>query len=108
MTAYLIAEVTVTDPAWIPDYAGAVHEIAAKHGGRYLSRSGVIDTVEGPENSDTAIALVEFPDMAAAHAFVDDPEYAPFKQARQAGTQTRIRIIDNSDLAGGVPYLPKG
>ena len=39
MTAYLIADVTVTDDSWVPEYAARVHEIAARHGGRYLSRS---------------------------------------------------------------------
>jgi len=108
MSAFLIAEVSVTDPAWIPDYAGVVHDIAAKHGGRYLSRSGVIDTVEGPENEDTVIALIQFPDKASAHAFVADADYAPYKKAREDGARSRIRIIDDSDLAGGIPYLPAG
>ena len=45
MTVYLIAEVKVTDDAWVPDYAARVHEIAARHNGRYLSRSGNIETL---------------------------------------------------------------
>ena len=42
MPVYLIANVKVTDDTWVPDYAAAVHDIAARHGGRYLSRSGNI------------------------------------------------------------------
>ncbi|WP_223252128.1 DUF1330 domain-containing protein [Paracoccus mutanolyticus] len=30
MTVYLIAEVKVTDDAWVPDYAARVHEIAVQ------------------------------------------------------------------------------
>ncbi|MEL7139618.1 MAG: DUF1330 domain-containing protein, partial [Pseudomonadota bacterium] len=47
MAAFLIAQVKVTDDAWVPDYAAKVHDLAAKHGGKYLSRSGAIDTLEG-------------------------------------------------------------
>ena len=47
MAVYLIADVTVTDEAWIAEYATNVHDIAHKHGGKYLSRSANISTVEG-------------------------------------------------------------
>ncbi|SCY53992.1 DUF1330 domain-containing protein [Paracoccus tibetensis] len=107
MTAFLIAEVKVTDDAWVPDYAAKVHEIAAKHGGRYLSRSGNIETLEGSATDETLIALIQFPDRASAHAFAKDPEYAPFGQARKDGSVSHFRVIDDSDIAGAIPYLPK-
>ncbi|MFY0692271.1 MAG: DUF1330 domain-containing protein [Paracoccaceae bacterium] len=105
MTVYLIADVKVTDDAWIPDYAGKVHDIVAKHGGKYLSRSGNIDTIEGEGLDTTLIALIEFPSRAALDAFAADPEYAPFGAARQAGSVSRFHVIDDTDLAGAIPYL---
>ncbi len=107
MAAFLIADVTLTDDAWVPDYAAAVHDIAAKHGGKYLSRSGNITTLEGDATETTIIALIQFPDMAALQAFVDDPDYAPHAKARQAGSKSWFRAIDDTDLAGAIPYLPK-
>jgi uncharacterized protein (DUF1330 family) len=44
----------------------------------------------------------------AAEAFVNDPEYAPHAAARQAGSEGRFQLIDDTDLAGTIPYLPKG
>lgn len=108
MTVYLIADVKVTDDAWVPDYAGKVHDIVAKHGGKYLSRSGNIDTIEGKELDNTLIALIQFPDRAALDAFANDPEYKPYADARKAGSVSNFHVIDDSDLAGGIPYLPKG
>lgn len=108
MTAFLIAEVKVTDDAWVPDYAAKVHDIAAKHGGRYRSRSGNIRTLEGEAPDLTLVALIEFPSMEALDGFVNDPEYAPFAASRKAGSTGRFLAIDDTDLAGGVPYLPKG
>lgn len=107
MTVYLIAEVKVTDDAWIPDYAARVHDIAARHGGRYLSRSGNIETLEGTPTDVTLIALIAFPDRDAALAFAHDPDYAPFGQARQAGSVSHFRLIDDTDIAGSIPYLGK-
>ncbi len=108
MPVYLIADITLTDDSWVPDYAANVHNIVASHGGKYLSRSGNIETLEGEDPGSTVIALVEFPDSAAARAFVNDPAYAPYAKARQAGSTGVLRVIDDTDLAGGVPYLPKG
>lgn len=107
MTAFLIAEVKVTDDAWVPDYASTVHDIVARHGGRYLSRSGNIETLEGQKTDETLIALIQFPDRASAHAFANDPDYAPFSKARQDGSVSHFRVIDDSDIAGAIPYLPK-
>jgi uncharacterized protein (DUF1330 family) len=108
MAAFLIAQVKVTDDTWVPEYAVLVHDIAAKHGGKYLSRSGNIRTLEGTDLDTTLIALIQFPSMEALQAFANDPEYAPFAKARQGGSVSNFYAIDDTDLAGGIPYLPKG
>ena len=108
MSVYLIADVKVTDDSWIPDYAGNVHDIVDKHGGKYLSRSGNITTVEGEGLDTTLVAIVQFPSMENLQSFIDDPAYAGYKAARQAGSISRFHVIDDTDLAGAIPYLPKG
>lgn len=107
MAVYLIAEVKVNDDSWVPEYAAKVHDIAARHGGKYLSRSGNITVLEGDAPHADVVALIQFPSVDAAQAFAGDPEYAPFAKARQAGTDSRLFVIDDTDLTGGVPYLPK-
>ena len=108
MTAYLIADIKVKDPKWIPDYAATVHDLVHKHGGKYLARSGNVKTIEGKPLDTTLIALMAFPSEAEARAFTNDPAYAPFVSARQGGSDSRFQLIDNPDLAGTISYLPKG
>lgn len=108
MSAYLIAIVKVTDDSWIPDYAAKVHDIVARHGGKYLSRSGAITPIEGAPPEADAVAILEFPTVQAAQDFASDQEYGPFAKARQAGTKSQLFVIDDTDLTGGIPYLPKG
>ena len=62
-------------------------------------------TLEGKPLDTTLIALLQFP---SAEAFVSDPEYAPHAKARQGGSDSRFQLIDDTDLAGTIPYLPKG
>ncbi len=108
MAAYLIADVKVTDDGWAPAYAASVHDIVHKHGGKYLLRSGNVKTLEGKPLDTTLIALLQFQSAGAAEAFVTDPEYAPYARARQGGSDSRFQLIDDTDLAGTIPYLPKG
>jgi len=108
MSVYLIADVKVTDDSWIPDYAANVHDIVHKHGGKYLSRSANITNMEGEPLDTTLIALIEFPSLDAAQAFANDPEYANYGQARQDGSVSRLNVIDDTDVAGAIPYLGKG
>lgn len=89
------------------DYAATVHDIVHRHGGRYLARSGNIETLEGRPPEADLIALMEFPSKDAAKAFATDPLYAPFAAARRSGSDSRLRLIDNTDIAGTIGYLPK-
>ena len=105
MAHYLIAHVKINDDSWIPDYAANVHDIVHRHGGKYLSRSGTITALEGaPPNADL-VALIEFPSGDALHAFISDPDYAPYAEARQNGTDSQFFEIDATDAAGTIPYL---
>ncbi len=107
MSAYLIADIKVTNDEWVPEYAASVHELVHTHGGRYLSRSGHVKTVEGMPLDTSLIAIIAFPSTDAAEAFLADPKYAPFAAARKAGSESRFQLIDDTDLAGAIPYLRK-
>ena len=108
MSVYLIADIKVTDNGWVPEYATNVHKLVEKHGGRYLSRSGNIETLEGTSKDSTLIAILEFPSREALEGFAADPDYAPYGQARQAGSVSNFHVIDDTDIAGTIPYLRAG
>jgi len=92
----------------MPDYIQNVHGIVEKHGGKYLSRSANITTVESYGSGTSIIALLEFPSMAALNAFVADPEYKPYADARSAGTTSSFESIDDIDATGTIHYLTPG
>jgi len=108
MSVYLIADIKVTNDGWVPEYAANVHKLVEKHGGRYLSRSGNIETLEGAAKDSTLIAILEFPNRNALDSFATDPDYAPYGQARQAGSVSNFYVIDDTDIAGAIPYLKAG
>jgi uncharacterized protein (DUF1330 family) len=107
MTVYVIADIKITDDTWVPGYAANVHNLVHKHGGKYLSRCGSIKILEGKPLDASVIALLQFPSEQSVEAFLADPEYAPYAAARKKGSDSRIQMIDDADLAGTIPYLRK-
>ncbi len=105
MAHYLIAQVKVNDDSWIPEYAANVHDMVHRHGGKYLSRSGNVKTLEGQESTADLIALIEFPSEDALNSFMADADYAPYAKMRIAGTDSQLVGIDATDAAGTISYL---
>jgi uncharacterized protein (DUF1330 family) len=108
MSVFLVADIKITNDAWVPEYAANVHNFVEKQGGKYLSRSGNITTLEGPRKDSNLVAIMQFPSKSALEAFVNAPEYQPYVKARQAGSVSKFFMIDDTDIAGTVPYLTAG
>ena len=75
MSAYIIAEIDITDPAAYEDYRRQVPDVIARYGGKYIVRGGRVEPLEGGW-SPKRIAVVEFPSMEQALKFYRSPEYA--------------------------------
>lgn len=89
MTAYMTVVLTVTDPSWIGEYVAHVPDIMARYGGRPVTVSGPVEVLEGDAHP-SQVALFAFPDSEKLKAFMADPDYAPWKEARKAGSEASI------------------
>jgi uncharacterized protein (DUF1330 family) len=93
MTAYVIAQLTVTDPEGFEAYRAAVPEVIKAHGGRYLVRGGAISNLEG-ELERPRVIVLEFPDKAAAEAFYNSPEYQAILPLRLNAATGSVTIVE--------------
>ena len=93
MAAYLIANLTVHDPAVFAQYGAQVAPIIAARGGRYLVRGGAVTPAEG-EMGLGRVVIVECPDMAALRAFYDSAEYAPLMALRQTASTGTVAFVE--------------
>ena len=97
MAHFSVLAVTPTSEDWIPDYVGAVGPLVAKHGGKYLARTGSHERLEG-EGEDAALrVIIEWPSKEAAEAFMSDPDYQPHLKARTAGSNSHHFLIEGKD-----------
>ena len=95
MPAYLIVNIHVTDAAGYEAYKTQAPPLVAKYGGRYLVRGGPVQVIEGEWEPERLVVL-EFPDEAAAKAFLDAPEYAPVRKLRQATTDSHMILMQGA------------
>ena len=93
MSAYLYANLEVTDPALYETYRAQVPAMIAAHGGRYLVRGGAATVMEGDMVAQRQVIL-EFPSMAALRGFYDAPDYAPLKALRQRAARGTLVLVE--------------
>ena len=105
MSVFLITEIKIINDAWVPAFAANVIKFVEKRGGKYLSRSGNITNIEGEKKDSTRVAVMQFNTSSALEAFINDPDYQPYIKARQASSVSHFYMIDDTDIAGIIPYL---
>ena len=95
MSAYVIAEIDVVDPAAYEEYRKQVPAVVTKFGGRFIVRGGKIDAKEGGW-APKRIVVVEFPSIAQAQKWYDSPEYAPLIKLRQKASKGKLIIVEGA------------
>jgi uncharacterized protein (DUF1330 family) len=100
MKYYAVAELDVTDPAWIRDYVANVTGMVERHGGRYLARTGRIEKLEGEGSPPQVMVLIEWPSKEVADQFYVSEEYRPYRERRRGGAQNTFLLIAGEDVNG--------
>ncbi|HEY9536078.1 MAG TPA: DUF1330 domain-containing protein [Kiloniellaceae bacterium] len=95
MTAYLIAQLTIADPAGFEAYREVVPPVIEAHGGRYLARGGSLTKLEG-EAGGPCVIVLEFGDRAAAERFYNSPEYQKILPLRLRAASGSVFIVDGT------------
>ena len=93
MSAYVIANLDVTDPVIFSAYGEKVELVIKKFGGRYLVRGGDIEQLEG-ETDFKRLVILEFPDKISARKFYNSQEYAPLFRMRQVSATSSLALVD--------------
>jgi uncharacterized protein (DUF1330 family) len=93
MSAYVIVDIEVTDPAAFGQYGEIAGPIIAKYGGRFLAVGPPVGTLEG-EWQPKVITMIEFPSVEDARRWHDAPEYQEPKQLRQRASISHVILVN--------------
>jgi uncharacterized protein (DUF1330 family) len=95
MPAYFVAEIETTNPAGMEPYRAAVPATITQYGGRFLTRGGATQLLEGgPEPK--RVVILEFADTAAAKRWYGSPEYQKILPIRLANSTGRAFIVEGA------------
>ena len=92
-SAYIIANVTVTNPAQYEDYKKWSSAAMQAHGAEVCTRGGKVEVLEGDWSPDRVVVL-KFPSFEAAKTFNASPEYAKAKTAREGAAIMRMVVVE--------------
>lgn len=98
MKGYLIANLDIQDQPTFQRYREEVMPLIARYGGRYIVRGGEVQEVEGHLGLKRLVVL-EFPNLEAARAFYDSPDYQPVKALRLQSAVSDVALVAGYDDA---------
>ena len=93
MTAYIILDIEVNDPAGYEDYKKLGPPSVAQYGGKYIARGGKSETLEG-DWQPSRIVMLEFPSVEQAKAWINSPEYAPGRELRHKYATSKAIVVE--------------
>ena len=99
MPAYVIADVSVSDPEQYKSYMALSPKAIAEAGGRFLVRGGRTETLEG-DWTPGRLVVAEFADMDRARAFYDSALYRQARAERAGATHHFNMIVVEGVDAG--------
>ena len=93
MTAYVLADIDVTDPARYEDYKALAGPSVEQYGGRYTVRGGAVQVLEGDWPTGRFV-VVEFPDADSARRWHSSAEYSEARAVRQEAAAGRLLLVE--------------
>jgi uncharacterized protein (DUF1330 family) len=97
MKAYLVGFFQITEAQkYHAEYVKPALALISKHGGKPLIIADDCVPKEG-RLPDGRFVVIEFPNMEAAEAFYNDPDYQSIKPVRQALTRSILAFVQGPD-----------
>ncbi|MBS0446248.1 MAG: DUF1330 domain-containing protein [Proteobacteria bacterium] len=94
-SAYILANVRVTNPAQYEDYKKLSSIAIQAHGAEVCVRGGGVDVLEGDWQPDRVV-LLRFESAEQARRFYDSEEYRRARQAREGAAVMRMVLIEGA------------
>ena len=93
MTAYISADVTVTDAEKMANYREWSTKAMQEHGAQVLVRGGAFEVLEGPW-TPSRLVLLAFESMDKAKAFYNSQTYTHARSLREGAGVMRMVVVE--------------
>ena len=97
MSVYMILDAEVHDPVEYEKYKAAAPQYVARHGGEYCCRGGAAEIFLGDWQPER-IVMLKFPSREKYEAFINDPDYKPWKEMRRVPNHDQAMDANRRDV----------
>ena len=96
MSAYIIADVTITNEEQMKEYRVWSSRAMQEHGVEVVVRGGAIEPLEGGWVPQRVVVL-KFKDLAAARAYYDSETYTHARKVREGAGTIRMFAVEGAN-----------
>jgi uncharacterized protein (DUF1330 family) len=93
MSAYVIVEIEILDPAGYEEYKKLARATVEKYGGKYIVRGGRTEVLEGDWNPKRIVVL-KFESMQRAREWLNCEEYLEPRKMRHRTARTNMIVVE--------------
>jgi uncharacterized protein (DUF1330 family) len=93
VSAYIIVEIDVQDPAGYEEYKKQAGATVEAKGGKYIVRGGRSEVLEG-DWQPKRIVVLEFPSMERAKEWLNCAEYREPRKIRHRTAKTNMIVVE--------------
>ena len=94
MSAYVIVEIDIVDPAGYEEYKKLAGATVEKYGGKYVIRGGAVETLEGNWKPNRIVVL-QFDSMQRAKEWLNCEEYREPRKMRHRTAKTKMIVVES-------------
>ena len=95
MSAYVIVEIDILDPAGYEEYKNLAGATVEKYGGKYIVRGGRTEVLEGDWNPKR-IVLLEFESIQRAKDWLNCEEYREPRKMRHRTAKANMIVVEGA------------
>jgi uncharacterized protein (DUF1330 family) len=93
MSAYVIVEIDIVDPAGYEEYKKLAGATVERYGGKYIVRGGPMETLEG-DWKPKRIVVLQFESTQRAKDWLNCEEYCEPRKMRHRTARTRMIVVE--------------
>jgi uncharacterized protein (DUF1330 family) len=96
MSAYVIVDIDIQDPAGYEEYKRQASDTVLKYGGEYVVRGGHTEVLEGDWHPNRLVVL-RFSSVERAKAWLNGEEYREPRKLRHKTAKTNMIVVEGLD-----------
>jgi len=93
MSAYVVVEIEILDPVGYEEYKKQAAATVHKYGGKYITRGGKTEVLEGDWNPKRIVVL-QFESMERAKEWLNCEEYREPRKMRHCTAKTNMILVE--------------